>query len=191
VPAADLKAPGQKVQVPMMSQEDMKVRTATTADFRLLELPYDGDRIRMVFLLPVQRNGLRAVEEALTSKRLREALAQLESCELSVVLPRFKFRQSCKLKDQLTKLGMPKAFSEGDADFSGLTKAAILCINNVIHEACIEVDEKGTVAAAATAVVMKAEGASLPFALDEPFLFLLYDSLTDTILFLGRVADPR
>ena len=174
-----------------MSQEDMKVRTATTADFRLLELPYDGDRIRMVFLLPVQRNGLRAVEEALTSKRLREALAQLESCELSVVLPRFKFRQSCKLKDQLTKLGMPKAFSEGDADFSGLTKAAILCINDVIHEACIEVDEKGTVAAAATAVVMKAEGASLPFALDEPFLFLLYDSLTDTILFLGRVADPR
>ena len=187
-------APGQKVKVPMMHREKVKVRSSVARDFYLHELPYEGDRWRMIFLLPTKRNGLREIEAKLTAKQLTEAIAALNSSEKDVAMPRFKFRQSCKLKDQLTKLGMPTAFQDGAADFSGITRSAMLCIDNVIHEASIELDEKGTVATAATAVVavkVSAEVSTHPFILDQPFLFILHDSLTDTILFLGRVSDPR
>ena len=187
-------APGQKVKVPMMHREEVKVRSSVASDFYLYELPYEGDRWRMIFLLPVKRNGLREVETKMTAKQLTETIAGLNPSETDVAMPRFKFRHSCKLKDQLAKLGMPTAFAESAADFSGIIKPTQLFIDNVIHEACIELDEKGTVAAAATAVVMAQRsnrGPSHPFHLDQPFLFILHDSLTDTILFLGRVSDPR
>ncbi len=186
-------APGENVKVPMMRQEKAKVRSATTADFRLHEIPYDGDRWRMIFVLPTKRHGLREVEAKLAAVQLRDAIAALRPNETDVAMPRFKFRKSLKLRGPLEKLGMPTAFTRA-ADFSGITRQTDLCINNVIHEACIEVDEKGTVAAAATAVVMVEVSDRIeanPFHLDQPFLFILHDSLTDTILFLGRVSDPR
>ena len=148
----------------------------------------------MIFLLPELRNGLREVEAKLTARQLTDAIADLKPDKASVFVPRFKFRQHCKLRDELAKLGMPTAFRDGEADFSGMTRQAGLHIDNVIHEACIELDEKGTVAAAATAVVMGKVSAKIshsPFHLDQPFLFILRDDLTDTILFVGRVADPR
>ena len=185
---------GKMVRVPMMHLQEAKSRLAATPDFHLHELPYEGDRWRMIFLLPEQRNGLREVEAKLTARQLTDAIADLKPDKASVSVPRFKFRHHCKLKDELAKLGMPTAFDERAADFSGMTKAEKLCIDNVIHEACIELDEKGTVAAAATAVVMTKVWATVsryPFILDQPFLFILRDNLTDTILFLGRVSDPR
>ncbi len=187
-------APGQKVKVPMMNREKVKVRLSVAAEFYLHELPYEGDRWRMIFLLPVKRNGLCEVETKLTAKQLTDLIASLKPSETDVAMPRFKFRQSCKLKDQLTKLGMPTAFREDFADFTGMVQRPRLFIDNVIHEASIELDEKGTVATAATAVNMVKVSAEVPlhpFTLDQPFLFILHDSLTDTILFLGRVSDPR
>ena len=186
-------APGQRVRVPTMHRDKVKTRVSVTPDFHLHELPCGGDRWRMIFLLPAQRNGLREVEGKLTPRTLGDAIAGLKADEEDVAIPRFKLVQHSQLGDFLIKLGMPTAFS-GDADFSGMTRQEDLHIARVIHEALIEVDEKGTVAAAATAVVMMRKSAttsSHPFVLDQPFLFILYDSLTDTILFLGRVSDPR
>jgi len=181
--------PGKKVQVPMMSQE-MKVRSAHTSKFTLLELPYQGDRWRMVFLLPEKRHGLKDVEAKLTEKELSATLTKLQADESPVVLPKFEFKLATKLKPELITLGMPTAFGNG-ADFSSMTEQPELRTGNVIHQAMIEVDEEGTVAAAATGVTFQLTSEKAVFQLDHPFLFILRDNATDTILFIGRVSDPR
>jgi serpin B len=111
---------------------------------------------------------------------------------VALTFPRFSIETKAQLADVLTALGMPTAFS-GAADFSGITTAEQLEISDVIHQANIDVDEKGTEAAAATAVVMRAgsaPGEPVTFRVDRPFLFALRDVPTGAILFLGRVADP-
>jgi len=113
----------------------------------------------------------------------------LEPTKIEVWLPRFDIESSVELADALAALGMPTAFSES-ADFSGITTAADLHIDKVVHEANMTVDEKGTEAAAATVVIMRLSGVGAEVRVDRPFLVVLRDVPTGAIVFLGRVADP-
>lgn len=168
----------------------------------LLELPYVGDELSMVIVLPSERDGLAAVEDGLTADRLEGWIAALAVRQVNVFLPRFRVDppESVRLKDTLTAMGMPLAFTPA-ADFTAMSDPSDaderLYIDNVYHRAFVEVNEEGTEAAAATAVVMRARGGGggppdpPTFRADHPFLFLLRDRRSGAILFMGRVADPR
>ena len=108
-----------------------------------------------------------------------------------MTLPRFGVETQANLSDLLAALGMPTAFDKGLADFSGITTESDgLHVQAVVHQANIDVDEYGTEAAAATAVVIGFESAALPFNVDRPFIFLVRDRETSAVLFLGRITDP-
>ncbi len=192
IPASFDLSSGETVPVSMMTQ---------TADFphasldtvQLLELPYEEDDLSLLLALPSPGSTLSEVEEALTQDTLAGWVNALEVRSVSVSLPPFRLRTALSLRDVLTEMGMPLAFSEM-ADFSGLTGSADLLLDDVIHEAFIEVDEQGTEAAAATAVVIRTTAMPfdpVSFVADRPFLFVLRDRNTGTVLFMGRVEDPR
>jgi serpin B len=160
-------------------------------DFQVLGLPYQGDRLAMVVLLPKAKDGLAALEASLSAEKLTDWLGKLHRRKVEVALPRFKTTAEFSLKDTLVAMGMTDAF--GDADFSGMTGAKDLFISAVIHKAFVDVNEEGTEAAAATAVVMRPLNGGGPppvFRADHPFLFLIRDTKTGSILFLGRILDP-
>lgn len=182
-------APRNRVKVPMMRHEKIKLRTCKTETWQLLELPYAGERLAMVVLLPVKRRGLREVEARLTTAELQHGLSQLSEQEIDVHLPRFQFKSRFELKEPLLSMGMRLPFS-GAADFSGITPGGGLRLKEVIHGGSVEVDEVGTVAAAATAVP-KFISLTPQFRAEYPFLFLIHDGATGNILFMARVADPR
>ena len=189
-------APEKKVTAPLMH------RTAKFGYFegdglQALELPYQGDRLAMVVLLPKRnvppgaKDGLAALEASLSAEKVADWLGKLHRREVRVALPRFKTTAEFSLRDTLVAMGMTDAF--GRADFSGMTGTRDLFISAVIHKAFVDVNEEGTEAAAATAVVIRPlnGGGSPPaFRADHPFLFLIRDTKTGAILFLGRILDP-
>ncbi|MBU0638883.1 MAG: serpin family protein [Planctomycetes bacterium] len=177
------------VEVPMMSQTAQFAR-ATTGQLEILELPYAGERLSMVVLLPKERDGLAAVEKALSADNLARWLGELRPRTVRVGLPRFKLDLRVDLTLTLAGMGMPDAFSAGKADFSGMTGGRDLFIGMVLHQARIDVNEEGTEAAAATVVKMKRSAIPDAFVADHPFLFLIRDTRTGSILFLGRVVKP-
>lgn len=185
---------GKKINVPMMNQTE-EFGYIEDGNAKALELPYKGDRLSMVVLLPKKVNGLAGLEESLTAKKLSKWLSAVRKQEVVVSLPRFKFTSEFGLADVLKSMGMTDAFSLPPADFSGMDGKKDLFISAVIHKAFVEVNEEGTEAAAATAVVMKLEAAMpepIPvFRADHPFLFIIRDTKTGSILFMGRVAKPR
>lgn len=183
-------APGVKVTVDMMSDTRMAVRVSSNSEFQLLELAYASGRNAMVILLPVKRCGLREVEGGLTAAKLSEAMNQMRQAKVDVSLPRWKFTSRFELKKPLQELGMPLPFTK-HADFTGMGSGEPLHIKDVIHSGSVEADEEGTVAAAATAVIMHKVSEPPSFQADHPFLFLIRDTQSETILFLGRVSDPR
>lgn len=157
--------------------------------WRAVEVPYAGDRLVMVLVAPDDEVG------ALESGPFEwPAPAAMAGREVRLGVPKWDFETSASLGDVLGQLGMPTAFT-GDADFSGITTQEPLRIGAVIHQANITVDEAGTEAAAATAVIMEAgaapnEDEPIEFVLDRPFLFAIRDTETGAVLFQGRVADP-
>jgi serpin B len=156
-----------------------------------VELPYEGERLSMVLLVPRQRDGLAALEESLTVGNVKTWLGGLKEREVHVSMPRFKLEDRFYLERTLAAMGMPLAFTPGKADFSGICgRPGGIWIDKVIHQTFIEVDERGTEAAAATAVTLKRGGGPPIIRADRPFLFLIRDRQTGAILFLGRVADP-
>ncbi len=160
---------------------------------QVLELPYKGGEVTMLVVLPRQRDGLPALEKKLDAAKLEQLIGALRPTEVDVWLPRFKVTQSFSLGGTLAALGMPLAFTEA-ADFSGMTGSKGLFISAVLHKAFVEVNEEGTEAAAATAVVMTRESVAPPkpeFRADHPFLFALRDTRSGSVLFLGRLVDPR
>lgn len=180
------------VKTPMMNMNPDKatLRYADTGDLQILELPYKGDKISMLVLLPSE--NLDAIESSLTAEKLNEYKLKMKETKLdSISLPKFEFDTKYFMKDTLSALGMPTAFSES-ADFSGMTGKRDLFISFVIHQAYVKVDEKGTEAAAATAVGMQTTSVSprTDFRADHPFIFLIQDKDTGNILFFGRVTDP-
>ncbi|MCI0702977.1 MAG: serpin family protein [Planctomycetia bacterium] len=181
-------APGVAVKVPLMRHAHGEFRISKTPDLHLLELPYHGE-LSMLVVLPVKRWGLRDVEKTLTAPMLRDLTINLRyGIQREVVLPRFTTRSRFDLPDTLKALGMQQAF--GAADFSGINPGGGLSIANVIHEGVIEVDEVGTVAAAATAVDISTSYTQFDFRADQPFMFLIVDRRTGAVLFLGRCANP-
>ena len=182
-------SPTAKVNTPMMHQARLACGFHADPEVQLLELPYQGDRLAMVVLLPRQANGLAALEQGLTAPKLRAWLGNLGKGEVDVWLPKFKTTATFRLDQELKALGMVQAFGAG-ADFSGMFGKRGPSISAVVHKAFVEVNEAGTEAAAASGVVFRA---SLPltFRADHPFLFLIRDRNTGSILFLGRVTNPK
>ena len=164
-------------------------------DLQVLELPYTGGEVSMVVLLPSKVDGIGELEQELTVPNLAKWTAPLSKQKVQVFLPTFKVTSEFSLGDTLGAMGMPDAFIYGQADFSGMDGTRDLFISKVVHKAYVDVDEEGTEAAAATAVVMTLAAAMpaepLVFRADHPFLFLIRDNPTGSILFLGRVMDPK
>jgi serpin B len=178
-----------QVVVPMMQQFG-RFAFADGNELDLLELPYAGERLSMVLLLPKKVGGLPALERSLSKENLHQWLGRLRQRPVRVSLPRFALGSRFDLTKTLEAMGMPDAFG-GAADFSGMTGGRDLFIGLVIHEAKLEVTEEGTEAAAATAVKMKRGAPPLAFVADHPFLFLIRDRQTGSILFMGRVLNPK
>ncbi|HUB09894.1 MAG TPA: serpin family protein [Myxococcales bacterium] len=183
---------GAQVQVPLMNQTASFPYYAG-AGFALLELPYQGGKIAMDVLLPTTANGLATLAASFTGSAFQGWVSQLSATQVAVTLPRFTLTSRFQLPPVLEALGMTDAFEPLVADFSGMDAAHDLYLSAVIHQATVDVDESGTTAAAATAVV--ATGASaviepLAFDADHPFLFVLRDVPTNTLLFVGQVEDP-
>jgi len=176
--------------VPMMRQS-RKFPFGVTDKLSVLELPYIGDRLSMVILLPNQIDGLAAIEASLNKANLERWLGQLRPQTVRIALPRFKLDFRTDLAKTLQAMGMTDAFGGAKADFSGMTGRRDLFIGMVIHQAQVEVNEEGTEAAAATAVKMKRTSVPAAFVADHPFLFLIRDKQTGSILFMGRVVNPK
>jgi len=179
-----------EVTIPMMRQTE-SFGYAEGEGYQAVELPYDGGELSMVILLP-QSDQFEAFEGSLDTQRVDSIVKALELKQVALTMPQFEFESSFSLREILAMMGMPVAFSEG-ADFSGMTGNRDLFIADVVHKAFVSVDEAGTEAAAATAVVM--ELTAVPetpakVTIDHPFIFLIRDVETGTILFVGRVVNP-
>lgn len=181
-PAPFTRLDGTTIDVPMMSQTGT-FKLAHSEEFKALELPYEGGDLSMIVLLSNKSGTLPSIDH--------ETLDTLEFNErrLMVQLPKFKLESSFQLGDTLAAMGMPLAFSN-QADFSRMTGTRDLSIGAVVHKAFVEVNEEGTEAAAATAVMMRSKSMPPQFIANHPFLFIIRENSTGTILFIGRVMDP-
>ncbi|HXK48728.1 MAG TPA: serpin family protein [Deltaproteobacteria bacterium] len=177
-----------------MMEQTGDFRYLETADMKILEMPYSGSRLSMVVVLPETKGGLSKVEGSLSPSVLGKWMDDIDGAnpvQVRVRLPRFKVSAEFDLSRTLSRMGMPEAFGDA-ADFSGMTGSRGLFISNVIHKAFVEVNEEGTEAAAASAVIMtKSMHMVREFHADHPFLFLIREHRTGSILFMGRVTDPR
>jgi serpin B len=181
--------------VPLMNQRG-RFRYLDGGTFQALELPYDAGAQSMIVFLPARADGLPELEKTLTAAHMTDYLARMTLDDVSVTLPRFKLTAAFQLKDALVALGMPLAFSAAKADFSGITTAQRLALSAVIHKAYVDVNEKGTEAAAATAAVLVTTSAgpresSRVFRADHPFLIVIRDNRTGSLLFAGRLVHPQ
>ena len=186
-----------EVQMMHLTKEFRHVHDSRVLACQILEMPYQGEDLSMVILLPHDTYGLAKLEESLTHERLQQALASVSQShpqKVEVSLPRFKLAQQFALKDVLANMGAIDMFDELKTDFSGMTPGPErLHVSHVIHKAFVEVNEKGTEAAAATAVVMMAPTGFVRnpvFCADHPFLFMICLKKSSAILFMGRVVKP-
>ena len=186
---------GTKDTVPFMNQEGV-YNYYEDSKIQALEIPYKDNKASMVILLPIKKNGITVLEKSLDYKYYQEIIEGLQSTDVHLSLPKFKMDFKFELGGTLSQMGMPLAFSQDGADFSGMTGSRDLYISKVIHQAFVNVDEKGTEAAAATAVVMSM-GMSPHhvepkiFNADHPFVFLIKDNSTGSILFIGAIMKPE
>lgn len=182
---------GGQASVPMMSQ--LKAfGYARSEGVQAVELPYVGDELVMDVFLP-DEGQFEAFESSLDTARARRILDGLEVRSLSLSMPRFEFESTLGLSETLAAMGMADAVSPEAADFSGMDGSRDLFISAILHKAFVSVDEEGTEAAAATAVVVGITSVIEPeveVTLDRPFIFLIRDLETDAVLFLGRVLNP-
>lgn len=182
---------GSQVQVPFMHQ-GMSIPYAAGDGWQMVELPYAGGTAAMDILVP-DEGRFDEVESSLDLETFYAMRGGLQPTGVSLGLPKFKVESSFQTGDALSALGMTDAFDPGLADFSGMTGDKDLFISAVIHKAYVAVDEKGTEAAAATAVIMETAGAPLwdvSLRVDRPFIYIIRDLQTGQILFMGRVVNP-
>jgi serpin B len=184
---------GAAVKVPMMNQTNQFGYLDADA-FQMLEMPYVGKDLSMVVLLPKKTDGLAEMEKTLTVDKLTGWIGKLRPTRVQVGFPKFKMTKGFSLADTLAKMGMPLAFSDR-ADFSGMNGSRDLFITGVFHKAFVDVNEEGTEAAAATGVVVGVRSAPAQkvtrFVADHPFVFVIRDVRSGSVLFMGRVTDPR
>ena len=181
---------GSRVDVPMMS-ETKSLPYARGDGYQAVELPYDGGEMSLVVMLP-DPGAFEGFERPLSNDRVQAILKGLQPRQVALTLPKFSYESSFNLADTLSGMGMPEAMGDR-ADFSGMDGSRNLFISDVIHKAIVVVDERGTEAAAATAVGIAAS--ALPaqpvtLTIDRPFVFLIRDIKTGTLLFMGRVVNP-
>ena len=179
-----------KIDVPMMFQKH-EFKYGKSDDLLILELPYIGKDLSMIVLLPNETNGLQSLETKLTPANLEKWTSALHEQEVLVYLPKFTMASQFSLNDVLQSLGMRAAFSP-EADFSGMDGKKDLYLSAVVHKAFVDVKEEGTEAAAATGVVVETTAVRCPttFRADHPFVFLIRDGKTGSILFMGRLVSP-
>lgn len=182
---------GRDVTVPMMRQTRSFNYTEGT-EYQAVELPYDGRELSMVILLP--RSGqFRAFEKRLDAEVVQSIIGQMAHREVALTMPKFTYESSFSLRGALTDLGMGVAFDPTAADFSGMDGRRDLFIQDALHKAFVAVDEAGTEAAAATAVIIGLTSVPQPpveMKVDRPFIFLIRDIPTGSIIFVGRVLNP-
>lgn len=197
-PAATKSAPftvagGGSVQVPLMTQSS-EMAYLQGDGFQLLRVPYKNGEFDMTVLLPSPgADGLDKLSAQFTAENISKWLSQTNVETVRLYLPKFKMTGAFELSSTLSAMGMSSAFDPNSANFSRMCPQNNLVISKVIHQAFIDVNEAGTEAAAATAVVMKPRSIARPtpeFRVDRPFLFLLTHHTTNTVLFTGRVLDP-
>jgi serpin B len=186
---------GARAPVPVMHQH-RALAYAEREGWQAVELDYVGNKVSMVLLLPppgAPDAGASAVGEDLPSDVLPALIARLGERRVTLAVPRFRFRTPAGLRAILRALGMRDAFEPGVADLSGMDGTRSLFVQDVVHEGFISLDEAGTEAAAATAVIVGRTSAPEPatFTADRPFLFAIRDKPTGALLFMGRVTDPR
>ena len=183
---------GEIVQVPMMRQTETFGYAREDA-YQLISLPYEGNKLSMLIILQ-DDNNFRQVEEAIREIDIPSLVRSVSYSQLDLRMPKFKIESSFGLVDHLDAMGVKDAFIPNVADFSGMDGTRDLYISAVQHKAFIEVDETGTEAAAATAVVVGFESMPidepLKVNIDRPFIFIIVDNKTGSVLFLGRVINP-
>ena len=181
---------GSTVDVPMMRQAE-RLGYAAGEGYQAVSLPYDGRELEMIVLLP-DGGKFAEFEKSLDAGRAGSIIKDIVPKQVALSLPRFKFESEFSLGNVLADMGMPVAFSS-QADFSGMTGNHELSISRVVHKAFVGVDEAGTEAAAATAVIMRATAMPVTpqeVTIDRPFIFLIRDIQTGSVIFVGRVVNP-
>ena len=189
-PTAFTTLDGSEVEVEMMRQSAV-FGYASGTGYQALEMPYHQGELSMVFLLP-DAGQFQTFEDTLTSTQLNGIIDSLEQKQGSAGIPKFEFESGFTLSDTLEELGMVTAF--GSADLSRMIDNNSLYIDEVFHKTFIAVDEEGTEAAAATAIVISESSMPMEeftFIADRPFLFAIRDRVTETILFFGRYTTPE
>ena len=182
---------GTQVQVPTMKTDGgIPVRMGAGEGYQALALPYKGDLAEMVILMP-DAGEFDSFESRLDAGKYAAILDGLRPNTLTLFMPKFEFTADINLKPVLSGLGMPLAFDRDRADFSNMTQAERLYVQQALHKAYVLVDEQGTKAAAVSIVIMMPASA-MPNELhiDRPFIFVIRDAATGTILFVGRVLNP-
>lgn len=193
---------GGTVRIPLMYQHE-QMFYLQTKDYQAVDLDYQGGILSMLVLLPNRKDGLQYLEKTISAKMISDCVAKMRVHEVKLFLPRFRIIWgTVDMRDQLTNLGMTLPFSRFQADFSGISgykapEEGSLFISAVYHKAFLEVNEKGTEATAATAVLEDTgtfpiyKSVPVPtFRADHPFLFAIRDRKSGTILFLGRMDNP-
>lgn len=182
---------GNTVLVDTLNDSVHSARAATVGGVEVVELPYQKDEVSMLILMP-PAGDLASLESSLDNAKLDSFLSALTPQQLDFSMPKFKIDSPSDLSEPLKEEGLAVAFG-GDADFSGMTGTKELSISGVLHQAVIKVTEEGTEAAGATAVVFGVTSVPVtrPVKIDRPFVYLIRDRATGTILFMGHVVDPR
>jgi len=184
--------PEKTVEAALMRQKE-KFLYGETEAAQILELPYAGKELSMVIVLPKKKDGLGELEKTLTGNRVQEWLKKGWVQEVVVFLPKFKMTREFNLSKTLAAMGMKDAFLPRQADFTGMTGEKDLFISAVVHKAFVEVNEEGTEAAAATGGVMGVTSVPAPppvFRADHPFMFMIREVKTGSVLFMGRLVTP-
>jgi serpin B len=184
---------GSDIMIDMMKMGGTNLSYLNGEDFQAVSLPYLSPEFSMLALVP-DEGQFSAFESSLDTESLMEIIRQMSSTQVNLQMPKFDFETTTNANDVLGQLGMSEIFDPDAADFSGITEEDKLYVTSVLHKATITVDESGTEAAAATAVVMGIKSAMpeepVSLVIDRPFLFLIRHEPTGTILFMGRVVEP-
>ncbi|MBX3200501.1 MAG: serpin family protein [Labilithrix sp.] len=189
------KIDGATAQVQMMASSTTSRRYAETDDYQAVEIDYDGGEMAMLVVAPTT-GSFATFEASLTGAKMLDVLAGLEAQQVRLSLPKFKLESGSSLKAPLESLGMKRAFQDDQADLTGISTAAPLVVKDVIHKTFVEIDENGTEAAAATAVIV-GEPTSAPvdepavMTVDRPFVVAIVDRATKNLVFVGRILEPK
>lgn len=179
---------GDAITCPTMSQEE-EFRFAYTEDFQAIDLPYGDAGFTMTVFLPSNNSNVDALIGQLNEENWSLWMGLLLKTDVSFHFPKFKVEYKIKLNDVLKSLGMEEAFTEG-ADFSEMCDGASPYVSEVRHKTYVDVDEEGTEAAAVTSITMDVSSAGLEMRVNRPFLFVIRESTSGAILFMGKIVDP-